>query len=108
MHTALFVNANFQTCFNSVNIFNIYGHLIAHGEIGVDIFFTLSGFLIGFILFKEFDKNGSIDIFNFYRSRFLRIWPALAFYCFSPLGLAQMRGAVFTNLLFIGNLADYV
>ena len=49
------------------------------GELGVDIFFALSGFLIAYILIKECQKyEKPIDLFNFYRGRFLRVWPAMA------------------------------
>jgi peptidoglycan/LPS O-acetylase OafA/YrhL len=42
---------------------------------GVDFFFVLSGFLISYLLMQEIDKTGTISIRNFYRRRFLRIWP---------------------------------
>ena len=49
---------------------------------GVDIFFVISGFLIAYILLKECEKFGSkIDILNFYRSRLLRIYPAMVPCC---------------------------
>lgn len=52
-----------------------------HGDLGVDMFFVLSGFLISFILYKECDKyQGQIDYFNFIRSRFLRLWPMILLY----------------------------
>ena len=58
--------------------FGPFLRLAQNGMYGVDFFFVLSGFLIGFILFKEIDRYGpSIDKFNFYRGRFLRLWPAL-------------------------------
>ena len=44
----------------------------------MDMFFVLSGFLISFISIKEHRKYGTTDLWNFYRSRFLRIWPTLA------------------------------
>lgn len=44
-------------------------------EIGVDVFFLLSGFLITYILIKEKEKFGKINIFNFIVRRTLRIWP---------------------------------
>lgn len=48
------------------------------GDLGVDIFFVLSGFLISFILLKEFKKyGGRIDVLNFYRGRFLRLVPVM-------------------------------
>jgi peptidoglycan/LPS O-acetylase OafA/YrhL len=45
------------------------------GEIGVSLFFVLSGFLITYLLLKEKALTGSIDIRAFYIRRALRIWP---------------------------------
>ena len=47
------------------------------GQIGVEIFFVLSGFLIGGILFKEIDKNNSlfITLKTFWTRRWFRIIP---------------------------------
>lgn len=42
---------------------------------GVDFFFTLSGFLINYILLNELISTGSINVKNFFMRRFLRIWP---------------------------------
>ncbi len=47
------------------------------GDTGVQIFFTLSGFLITSILLNEKVKSGSIHFKNFYARRFLRLLPAL-------------------------------
>ena len=47
------------------------------GNLAVDIFFVLSGFLISYILLKEYKRNGKIDIWNFYTGRFLRLWPLM-------------------------------
>lgn len=44
-------------------------------EVGVDIFFLLSGFLITYILIKEKEKYNKINVFNFIVRRTLRIWP---------------------------------
>lgn len=41
----------------------------------VTIFFTLSGFLITFLLIAEKEQTGTIDIRKFYIRRILRIWP---------------------------------
>jgi peptidoglycan/LPS O-acetylase OafA/YrhL len=47
----------------------------ALGNVGVEIFFVLSGFLITTLLFKEKIKNGHISLKKFYIRRFLRIVP---------------------------------
>lgn len=44
------------------------------GAFGVSIFFVLSGFLITYLLLEE-QKEGPIQIKNFYLRRILRIWP---------------------------------
>ena len=55
-----------------------YMQIALQGGLAVDIFFVLSGFLIAYILLKEFKKNGGkIDIFHFYLGRFLRLWPLM-------------------------------
>lgn len=41
----------------------------------VDLFFVLSGFLITFLLLKEKEQYGKIDLKKFYLRRILRIWP---------------------------------
>jgi len=50
---------------------------IANGWLAVDVFFVLSGFLISYSLIREYNKQGKIDIWNFYRDKFLRLWGTL-------------------------------
>ena len=50
-------------------------HIFKSGDLGVSFFFVLSGFLITYLLLKEKDINGKINIKNFYLRRVLRIWP---------------------------------
>ena len=50
------------------------------GWIGVDIFFVLSGFLIGSILLEEIRRSGTIRVGRFYGRRGFKIYPA--FYAF--------------------------
>jgi peptidoglycan/LPS O-acetylase OafA/YrhL len=45
------------------------------GELGVVLFFVLSGFLITYLLLEEESQTGTILIRNFYIRRILRIWP---------------------------------
>ena len=53
-------------------------HVLPGGEVGVDVFFVLSGFLITSLVVGEFDKHGSLDLRSFYARRALRLFPALA------------------------------
>lgn len=56
---------------------NYFGHF---GGYSVTIFFTLSGFLITFLLLKELELQSKINIKKFYIRRILRIWPLYFFY----------------------------
>lgn len=47
------------------------------GFLGVDIFFTVSGFLITALLIKEFSYSGNISISQFYIRRFKRLMPVV-------------------------------
>lgn len=49
------------------------------GFVGVDIFYTFSGFLITSLLIDEFTRAKTIDILGFLRRRFYRIFPPLVF-----------------------------
>jgi len=49
--------------------------LALNGDLGVNFFFTLSGFLITNILLQEREDTNNINIKSFYARRFLRIWP---------------------------------
>lgn len=49
--------------------------LFKGGFLGVDIFFTVSGFLITSLLIKEFSDSGSISIGHFYFRRLKRLMP---------------------------------
>lgn len=49
---------------------------VGGGLVGVDIFFVISGFLIGGILWREQAQNGRIDLVRFYLRRVRRLAPA--------------------------------
>lgn len=51
------------------------------GFVGVDIFFVISGFLIGSILWAECHDTGRISLVNFYVRRFRRLAPAYFAMC---------------------------
>ena len=46
------------------------------GPSGVDLFFVLSGFLIGGLLFKELRETGRLEVGRFLVRRGFKIWPA--------------------------------
>jgi peptidoglycan/LPS O-acetylase OafA/YrhL len=58
----------FKAIWKNPIIFNL-------GGLGVCFFFVLSGFLITYLLLVEKEKQGHINIKQFYMRRILRIWP---------------------------------
>lgn len=51
---------------------------LSGGFIGVDVFFVISGYLITGLLIRELDRNGRIDLLDFFARRVRRLLPALA------------------------------
>ena len=69
--------------------FNIFGEKIFEGGfIGVDIFFVISGYLIGSIILKELITKNTFSFLNFYERRARRILPALFFVLIASMILA--------------------
>jgi peptidoglycan/LPS O-acetylase OafA/YrhL len=52
------------------------GHFLPAGFLGVDIFFTVSGFIITALLLQEHARTGRIDFAAFYMRRARRLFPA--------------------------------
>ncbi len=76
------------------------------GTLGVNIFFVLSGFLVGGLLIKEWRTRGRVDSKRFLIRRGFKIWPQ--FYLFLLLNLVtghRSFGAVWPALL---NVQNYV
>lgn len=81
---------------------------ITKGDLGVDLFFVISGFLIGTILFKEYKKTKTLNFKSFYLRRLLRLLPVYLFSMLLTLYFLQDNGAerwpsVWSNLLYINN-----
>jgi peptidoglycan/LPS O-acetylase OafA/YrhL len=51
-----------------------------YGNLGVEVFFVISGFLISTILLSEVKRNDNINFKRFYFRRFLRIFPVFFLY----------------------------
>lgn len=77
------------------------------GTTGVNIFFTLSGFLITSILLKERQKRGSINFKVFYLKRFLRLLPPLVLFL-SALLIFMYFGCIASNYKSIGYSFFYI
>ncbi|NMB53168.1 MAG: acyltransferase [Leptolinea sp.] len=58
----------------------VVNFLFGGGWVGVDIFFVLSGFLVGGLLFKEVKDTGKVDILRFLIRRGFKIYPAFLFF----------------------------
>jgi peptidoglycan/LPS O-acetylase OafA/YrhL len=69
-----------------------------NGNLGVNFFFVLSGFLITYLLLKEKEQAGKIAIGSFYMRRALRIWLgtiSYGLYCYHMI-IIYAVGAVLT------------
>lgn len=62
-----------------VLLYHFFQKFFPGGFIGVDIFFTFSGFLITALLIDEFARHQKIDLKGFLKRRFYRIVPPLVF-----------------------------
>lgn len=60
-----------------VLLFHAFPQLMPGGFVGVDVFFVISGYLISGILFRDLQRKGTIDFFDFYSKRIKRILPNL-------------------------------
>jgi peptidoglycan/LPS O-acetylase OafA/YrhL len=81
--------------------------LFRWGWSGVDLFFVLSGYLIGSQLWKELDRTGRIRIGHFLLRRGLRIWPLyFAFVALTVRGLFLGRGIFrfWSDAFFLSNV----
>lgn len=55
-------------------------HYLGNGQLGVRIFFVISGYLITKLLIIEKEKNGDISLKDFYLRRVFRIFPVFYLY----------------------------
>ena len=84
---------------------------VTKGDLGVDLFFVISGFLIGGIIFKEIKTRDSFNFKRFYTRRFLRLTPVYIAAIFMNLFFLKSLGqdnllAYWPNILYINNYVD--
>jgi peptidoglycan/LPS O-acetylase OafA/YrhL len=85
--------------------------MFGNGQLGVNIFFAISGFLITTLLVRERDQTGTISLRGFYERRIARIFPAAYTYVaaiaiLTLIGILQLRpGAFLAASLFSWNYA---
>lgn len=76
-HLSLYIDS--INNYNSINWIKPFIEFIKDGQMAVNIFFVISGYLITTLLENEEIKNVKISIKNFYIRRILRIFPAYYF-----------------------------
>jgi peptidoglycan/LPS O-acetylase OafA/YrhL len=59
------------------------------GNLGVDLFFLISGFIITLLLLREQERTGALSLKNFYLRRALRILPAYAAFLLGAFALTR-------------------
>jgi peptidoglycan/LPS O-acetylase OafA/YrhL len=118
---AVFLLHGFYSNQQSVKSHDVYlalHTLFANGNLGVNFFFVLSGYLITYLLIIEKVTYGKINIVKFWLRRMLRIWPlyyACIFFGFaifpvlkSFFGIQSDESAtLWTYLLFVNNF-DFI
>lgn len=97
----------------TVVVFHIHSSLVPGGYVGVDIFFVISGYLIGGILLRDLEKK-TFSIRTFYERRVRRIFPALfatllvtlgiAAAIYMPLDFRNFSGSLTASVLFSSNI----
>src|SRR5690242_14797776 len=117
----VFFYHSFGAQFDYIKQFPAYGFIrwgiFRNGNLGVNFFFVLSGFLITYLLLKEKKLNGQIDLKKFWIRRILRIWPLFyfcvlfGFYCFPALKLLNQQPSESASIgyyLTFTNNFDYI
>ena len=72
--------------------YHVDGNVLPGGLFGVDVFFTLSGFLITTVLLEEYARRGRFDLRRFYFRRVLRLYPAMLFMLLGAVALGALIG----------------
>jgi peptidoglycan/LPS O-acetylase OafA/YrhL len=100
----------FQELSKNKIVDSLIGSATYTGGAGVHIFFVISGFLITFLLIKEYAASDKINIKHFYLKRILRIWPLYYLVLLSGIFVLPhlsnafgFNGSIFKSLCFLNN-----
>jgi peptidoglycan/LPS O-acetylase OafA/YrhL len=78
------------------------------GNLGVDVFFVISGYLIGGMLMREREESGGISLRRFYLRRAMRLLPAYGVAIALNLALgAPNAERAWANALFVNNFVPF-
>ncbi len=95
-----------------VMIYHAHHDWMPGGFLGVEVFFVISGYLITLLLMGERERNGHVDLRQFWARRFRRLLPALyvmmalvAVYiaAFYPVAREQTRGDFMAGIFYVSN-----
>ncbi|MEO0913056.1 MAG: acyltransferase family protein [Pseudomonadota bacterium] len=88
------------------------------GFVGVDVFFVISGFLIGAILIRELEETGRIALLRFYTRRFRRLAPAffamvfataiVGYFLVLPFEFREFGKTVIASTTYLSNVLFYM
>lgn len=96
----------------AVIVYHANSSWLQGGFIGVEVFFVISGYLITLLLISEHEKNGRVDMRQFWIRRMRRLLPALfvmlaALIVWTSLferdALGKLRGDVIGGLAYVSN-----
>lgn len=73
----------------AVVVYHAFPSILPSGNVGVDIFFVISGYLISQLLIRQFVKN-TFSFSDFYNRRIRRIFPALLCMLFVVMGMGVL------------------
>lgn len=72
-------HSDYDKIYNSETYYFFKEEIFGNGNLGVNFFFVLSGFLITYLLIEEKKQFGKIHLKQFWIRRMLRIWPLYYF-----------------------------
>ncbi|MGV2875462.1 acyltransferase family protein [Macrococcus capreoli] len=96
----------------AIIIFHLNPKWLPGGFLGVDTFFIISGYLITTLLIKEYEANGSINLFHFWYKRVKRLLPPVLFMMFIVVQyiiffdrelLYQVKKDMYAALVYVSN-----